>query len=172
MTAFVFGFILLLSLGIALSSRGKKKKMNVEEYLVGGRAFSGILLFFLAVGEIYSIGTMIGFPGGIYAKGPSYGLWFLGYILLAYPVGYFIAPLLWRAGKKYGAMTLPDLFKGHYSNRGLELVVALSALLFLIPWGQLQFEGLIVALSSLGFNLSPAAAVIIAGCIAFLYISV
>ncbi|MFL0364856.1 sodium:solute symporter [Pseudobacillus sp. 179-B 2D1 NHS] len=172
MTVFVFGFILLLSLGIALNSRGKKKKMDVEEYLVGGRSFSGILLFFLAVGEIYSIGTMIGFPGGIYAKGPSYGLWFLGYILLAYPIGYFFAPLLWRTGKKYGAMTIPDLFKGHYSNRGLELVVTLSALLFLIPWGQLQFEGLIVALSSLGFNLSPAAAVIIAGCIAFLYISV
>ena len=172
MTAFVFGFILLLSLGIALSSRGKKKKLNVEEYLVGGRSFSGILLFFLAVGEIYSIGTMIGFPGGIYAKGPSYGIWFLGYILLAYPIGYFIAPLLWRAGKKYGSMTLPDLFKGHYSHRGLELVMTISALLFLIPWGQLQFEGLIVALSSLGFNLSPTAAVIIAGCIAFLYISV
>lgn len=172
MTAFIFGFILLLSLGIALRSRGKKKNLNVEEYLVGGRSFSGILLFFLAVGEIYSIGTMIGFPGGIYAKGPSYGIWFLGYILLAYPIGYFIAPLIWRAGKKYGAMTLPDLFKGHYSHRGLELVVTISALLFLIPWGQLQFEGLIVALSSLGFNLSPTVAVIIAGCIAFLYISV
>lgn len=172
MAAFVFGLILLLSLGIALYSRRGKKELNVEEYLVGGRSFSGILLFFLAVGEIYSIGTMIGFPGGIYAKGPSYGIWFLGYILLAYPIGYIISPLIWRAGKRYGAMTLPDLFKGHYSHRGLELAVTISALLFMIPWGQLQFEGLIVALSALGFHLSPTIAVIVAGCIAFLYISV
>ncbi|QNU37587.1 hypothetical protein IC801_18135 [Geobacillus sp. 44B] len=42
----------------------------------------------------------------------------------------------------------------------------------MIPLGQLQFEGLIVALSALGFDLSPVMAVIIAGCIAFLYISV
>ncbi|MBR8645157.1 hypothetical protein KEH51_15855 [[Brevibacterium] frigoritolerans] len=71
MAAIVFGSIILLSIGIALNSRGGKGKIGVEEYLVGGRSFGGILLFFLAVGEIYSIGTMIGFPGGIYAKGPD-----------------------------------------------------------------------------------------------------
>jgi solute:Na+ symporter, SSS family len=172
MAAFVFGTIMCLSIAIALYARRGKDVLNVEQYLVGGRSFSGILFFFLAVGEIYTIGTMIGFPGGIYAKGASYGIWFVGYILLAYPVGYFLAPLLWRAGKKYGAMTSPDLFKKHYSHRGLELVVTISALIFMIPLGQLQFEGLIVALSALGFDLSPVTAVIIAGCIAFLYISV
>lgn len=172
MAAIVFGSIILLSIGIALNSRGGRGKIGVEEYLVGGRSFSGILLFFLAVGEIYSIGTMIGFPGGIYAKGPGYGIWFLGYILLAYPIGYYMAPLMWRAGKRYGAMTLPDIFKGHYSHRGLELVVAISALLFMIPWGQLQFEGLVVALDALGFNLSPTLSVIVSGCLAFIYISI
>ena len=42
---------------------------------------------------------MIGFPSGIYANGASYGIWFLGYILLAYSLGYFLAPLVWRAAK-------------------------------------------------------------------------
>lgn len=172
MTSVVFIGILLLTLLIAVFSRSGKDVMNVEEYLVGGRSFSGMILFFLAVGEVYSIGTMIGFPGGIYAMGPSYGIWFLAYILLAYPVGYYIAPLIWRAGKKYGAMTLPDIFKGHYSHRGLELIITLAFLIFLIPWAQLQFQGLIVALSALGFNLSPTVAVLISGAIAYIYISV
>ena len=61
---------------------------------------------------------MVGFPGGIYAKGPTYGVWFLGYILLAYPIGYFVGPKIWEAGKRHNAITLPDLFKGHYRSRG------------------------------------------------------
>lgn len=171
MTTVVFVGILLLTLLIAVFSRSGKDVLNVEEYLVGGRSFSGAILFFLAVGEVYSIGTMIGFPGGIYAKGPSYGIWFLAYILLAYPVGYYIAPLIWRAGKKYGAMTLPDIFKGHYSHRGLELIITVAFLIFLVPWAQLQFQGLIVTLSALGFNLSPTVAVLISGALAYIYIS-
>jgi solute:Na+ symporter, SSS family len=170
--ALIFGAIIALSLVIAfLASRGRDV-LHIEEYLVGGRAFSGILLFFLAVGEIYSIGTMVGLPGGIYAGGASYGIWFLGYILLAYPVGYFLTPLIWRAGKRYGAMTTPDVFKGHYSSRLLEVVAAISALVFLVPWGQLQFAGLQVALGTLGFNISPTTAVVIAALIAFAYIVV
>ncbi|WP_153733400.1 sodium:solute symporter family protein [Sporosarcina obsidiansis] len=172
MAIVIFSGILLFSLYLAVRSSGKAKKGNMEDYLVGGRSFNGFILFFLAIGEVYSIGTIIGFPGGIYAKGVGYGLWFLGYILLAYPIGYFLAPLIWRAGKRYNAMTAPDLFKSHFKSRPLELIVACSYLLFLIPWGQLQFEGLNVALNALGFNLSPSIAVFIAGVIAYLYISV
>lgn len=171
MALLVFSSIILFSLFLAALSAIKAKKGDVEDYLVGGRSFNAIILFFLAIGEVYSIGTIIGFPGGIYAEGVGYGIWFLGYILLAYPVGYFLAPLIWRAGKKYNAMTGPDLFKYHYSSRSLELIVACAYLVFLIPWGQLQFEGLTVALNALGFNLSPTLAVIIAGIIAYLYIS-
>src|ERR671938_378463 len=117
MTVIVFGFIIVLSLVVAVLSRFGRDVVHIDQYLVAGRSFGGLLLFFLAVGEVYSIGTMIGFPGGIYAKGASYGIWFLGYILLAYPVGYFLGPLMWRAGKRYGAMTMPDVFKGHYGSR-------------------------------------------------------
>ncbi|GKV65872.1 MULTISPECIES: sodium:solute symporter [unclassified Sporosarcina] len=172
MAIVIFSLILIFSLYLAVRSSNKSKKDNMEDYLVGGRSFNGFILFFLAIGEVYSIGTIIGFPGGIYAKGVGYGLWFLGYILLAYPIGYFLAPLIWRAGKKYNAMTAPDLFKSHFGSRPLELIVACSYLIFLIPWGQLQFEGLNVALNALGFNLPPAVAVFIAGIIAYIYISV
>lgn len=172
MAALIFGAIIALSLAIALLASRGRDVLNIEEYLVGGRAFSGFLLFFLAVGEIYSIGTMVGLPGGIYAEGAGYGIWFLGYILLAYPVGYFVAPLIWRAGQRYGAMTAPDMYGRHYSSRLLEVVCAVSALVFLIPWGQLQFAGLQVALGALGFDVSPVVAVAVAALIAFLYIVV
>lgn len=69
-------------------------------------------------------------------------------------------------------MTAPDLFKSHFSSRPLELLVACTCLLFLIPWGQLQFEGLIVALNALGFDFPPIIAVFIAGTIAYVYVAI
>jgi solute:Na+ symporter, SSS family len=166
----VFGAIILASLLLAFLAARGKDVLKIDEYLVAGRSFSGFLLFFLAVGEIYSIGTMVGLPGGIYAEGAGYGVWFLGYILLAYPVGYFLAPLVWRAGHRYDAMTFPDMLKGHYGNRALEVVAALTFFAYLIPWAQLQFTGLQIALSALGFSFSPEIATVVAAVIAFAYI--
>jgi solute:Na+ symporter, SSS family len=171
MASFVFLAIIVFSLVVAFAAIRGHDMHDLKEYLIASRQFGGFLLFFLSVGEVYSIGTMIGFPGGIYAKGPTYGIWFLGYILLAYPVGYFLNPLIWRAGQLYNAMTLPDLFKGHFNNRALELTVTITAILFMVPWGQLQFTGLIVALHGLGWNLSPLALSLIAAALAFAYIA-
>src|SRR5215213_9325292 len=154
MTVGIFAAIIIASLLAFLAARNRDV-LKINEYLVAGRSFSGFLLFFLAVGEIYSIGTMVGLPGGIYAEGAGYGVWFVGYILLAYPVGYFLAPLVWRAGQRYNAMTFPDMLKGHYRNRLLEVVAALTFFAYLIPWAQLQFTGLQIALGALGFDISP-----------------
>src|SRR5207244_4334231 len=94
------------------------------------------------------------------------------YILLAYPIGYFIGPKIWQAGKKYNAITMPDLFKSHFKSRGLELVVTISAMLFLIPWGQLQFTGLVAALKGLGWNFEPFHLILISAALAFTYIAI
>ncbi|SAL84849.1 Na+/solute symporter [Caballeronia arvi] len=170
-TAVFLGFI-VLSLCLAVSSRRGASKQDVHDFFVASGQFGACLVFFLTAGEIYSIGTMVGFPGGIYAKGPTYGVWFLGYILLAYPLGYFIGPKIWEAGKRYNAITLPDLFKGHYNSRALELVVAATAILFLLPWGELQFTGLIAAFKGLGWHLDPIYLTLIAAVLAFVYIAI
>jgi SSS family solute:Na+ symporter len=172
MASTVFIGFIALSLFLALRARSKHKSQSMHDFFVASRQFGTALVFFLTAGEIYSIGTMVGFPGGIYAKGPTYGVWFLGYILLAYPVGYFIGPKIWEAGKRYNAITLPDLFKGHFASRGLELVVTLSGLLFMLPWGQLQFTGLVAALKGLGWAVNPVALIMISACLAFTYLAI
>lgn len=168
----IFAAVMLLSVGLAVWAGRASKHSGISDFLVGGRTFPAWLIYFLAVGEVYSIGTMIGFPSGIYAEGASYGIWFLGYILLAYVVGYFLAPLVWRAAHRYDAMTVPDVFGRHFASRKLELVTCATLLLALIPWGQYQFIGLQVVLGGLGIPLSPLQSVLIAGVIAFLYIAV
>lgn len=169
MIVLTFSIVLLLALGAGILSRRGARK-DIGDFLVGSRTFGPLLVFVLSVGEVYSIGTLIGFPGGIYAEGASYGVWFVGYILLAYPIGYWFAPYLWRAGKLYGAMTLPDAAGRHFRSRGLERVLAVTAVVFLIPWGQLQLTGLQVAMRGLGIGLDPTTAVFAGAGLALLFL--
>ena len=172
MLSVIFFSVIGLSVLIALAARLGTKNMTIGEFLVGGRSFPAWLLYFLAVGEIYSIGTMIGLPSGVYAHGARDAVWFLGYILLAYPLGYFGGPLIWRAGVRYNAMTIPDVFGSHFQSRTLEIVTAVALLVALVPWGQYQFIGLQVVLGALGLPISPVQSVVLAGVIAFLYLVV
>ncbi len=173
MLSIIFFSIIALSVLIALAARlGTSKNMSMSEYLVGGRSFPAWLLYFLAVGEIYSIGTMIGLPSGVYAHGARDALWFLGYILLAYPLGYYGGPLIWRAGVRYNAMTVPDVFGSHFRSRTLEIVTAVALLVALVPWGQYQFIGLQVVLGALGLPITPVQSVVVAAVIAFIYLVV
>ncbi|WP_020494797.1 sodium:solute symporter family protein [Sciscionella marina] len=172
MTVAILVVVMLASLALAFWAGRGTRGGGISEFLVGGRSFPAWLIYFLAVGEVYSIGAIIGLPSGIYAGGPGYGVWFLGYILLAYAIGYFLAPLIWRAAHRYDAMTVPDVFGGHFRSRKLELVSCVMMLLALIPWGQYQFIGLRIVLSNLGIPLNPVECVVLAGLVAFGYIAV
>ena len=147
--------VILLSLGLALFSRRGHVRQKAEDFFIASGQFNSVLFFFLAVGETYSITSVLGYPGGIYANGTSFATWFLGYILLAFVVGYFLNPLIWRAGRIHGAVTLPDLFRRHFDSRALEIVVACASLLFLVPLGMQQFLGLQIVLKELGWGISP-----------------
>ena len=171
MATIVFLIVIAASLVVAFAAIRGHNTRDLREYLVASRQFGSALFFFLAAGEIYSLGTMLGLPGGIYAKGPTFAIWFMGYILLAYPLGYFLNPWIWRAGKIYNALTLPDLFKSHFNSRALELTVTVTAIIFLIPWGQLQFTGLILALHVLGWQFNPLVLTLISALLAFAYIA-
>ena len=86
----IFALILIASLVIAILSKRGAVSSDMGDVMTAGGSFGAFLVFFISVGEIYSIGTMIGTPGSIYANGATYGLWFICYILLAYCVGYFM----------------------------------------------------------------------------------
>jgi SSS family solute:Na+ symporter len=171
MTAAFLG-IILLSLVLAAFSRRGHLVQKAEDFFVASGQFNTVLFFFLAVGETYSIGSILGYPGGVYAGGTGAATWFLGYILLAFVVGYFLNPLIWRAGRIHGAITLPDLFRRHFDSRALELVVAGAGLLFLVPLGMQQFLGLQIILKELGWGISPLILTSAAGVLAFIYIAI
>lgn len=171
MSTVMFVAIIALSLALALIARRNRAGDSSHDFFVASGQFGAFLVFFLAAGEIYSTATMVGLPGGIYAKGPSYAIWFLCYILLAYPLGYFLAPRLWDAAQKYKAITIADIFRGYFKSRLLEFLVAFTAILFMLPWGQMQFIGIARALAGLGWQLESWHLALVTAGLTFTYIA-
>ncbi|MBO1360897.1 sodium:solute symporter [Acetobacter sacchari] len=172
MDKLVFAIILILSLLVAVWSRGGRRHDEIHDYFVASRQFGGLLLFFLAVGETYSLGVLTAFPGGVYLHGLTFCVWFVGYIVLAFPVGYFLGPLIWRAARRYDPVTMADLFARHFSSRLLEIIVAGAAILFMVPWGVIQFMGLTMVLQGLGFDWPAWALMGVAAALAYAYTAI
>lgn len=172
MAAAVLAFIIALSLGIAIASRRGAVQDSMSDVMVASRSFGAILLFIVAVGETYSVGTMIGVPGAVYARGASWAVWFVGYMCLGFSVGYFINPMIWRLGRLSGAVTIAETFRWRFNSRPLEFLVALLCVIFLLPWIQIQFAGLGIILKYIGFEISYVTAVLAATVVAYLYIAI
>ncbi|WP_228391394.1 sodium:solute symporter family protein [Komagataeibacter medellinensis] len=162
MASAVFIAIIALSFFVALLSRRNHAHQNTQDFFAASGQFGGLLVFLLTVGETYSIGSIMGFPAAAWHEGIPFVGWFLGYIVLAYPVGYFLNPLIWKAGRRENALTFADLFRSYFSSRFLEVAVTLSAILFLLPLGELQMAGLIATIGE--FHWPFSSSVIAGGC--------
>ena len=135
----IFGVIIFS--GLVGIYAGRNLKMNLENWTVGGRKFGIILIWLLMAGEIYTTFTFLGASGWAYSKGaPSF--YILIYGALAYTLSFFILPKLWRIGKKYGLHTQPDYFIHRYNSRLLGVLVALIGVFSIVPYLQLQLQGL------------------------------
>ncbi|WP_052208574.1 sodium:solute symporter family protein [Croceibacterium mercuriale] len=159
-----------LSLGIALWSRRGHGQQGARAFFTASGQFGAVLFFFLSVGETYSIASMLGFPGGVYAGGDAFVLWFFGYILLACCCLFFLGPWIWRAGRLYGSATIPDFFRDHWNSRALELLVAVTSIILLLPIGTMQFTGLRLVLGGLAPEARPLLLTGAAGLLCFAYV--
>ena len=149
---------------------GRRVKMNLENWTVGGRKFGAIIIWLLMAGEIYTTFTFLGASGWAYSKGAP-AFYILVYGALAYTLSFFILPVLWRVGKKYGLHTQPDFFIKRYDSRALGVFVALVGVFSIIPYLQLQLAGLglIVEVSSNG-AISPKVAIAVSFVLTCLFV--
>src|SRR5581483_2902040 len=99
------------------------------------------LLWILLAGEIYTSFTFLGAAGWAYAKGAA-TFYILAYGVVAYCIGFFLLPPLWRLGKNYGLLTLPDLFIQRYGSKTLGITIAILQFLLVVPYVTLQLTGL------------------------------
>lgn len=167
-----FVVTLAAAMALALLARRGQHKADPRAFFAAHGQFGAVLFFMLSVGETYSIGSVLGFPGGVVASGSGLALWFIGYILLAFPVGFVLYPLLWESGRAAGAITLPDLFRTHFRSQTMERIVAGILILLMLPLGTMQFIGLSSVLGALDLGLPTPALGFFAAILAFTFVAV
>jgi SSS family solute:Na+ symporter len=140
---------------------GSHRKMDLEQWTVGGRGFGIVFVWLLMAGEIYTTFTFLGASGWAYSKGAPV-LYILGYQPLMYVVSFFILPQIWEFGRKHRLQTQADFFHARYGSKYLAAFVALVGVIFIIPYLQIQLTGLgmIVEVASFGAIPRTAAMVI------------
>ena len=149
------------------------RKMDLEQWTVGGRGVCLVLVWLLMAGEIYTTFTFLGASGWAYSRGAPI-LFNLGQAPLIYTFSFFILPLIWEEGRKYGLQTQADYFQVRYGSTYLAAFAALVGVVSLIPYVQLQITGLgrIVEVSSFGaIHRTPAMIVAFALVAGFVFTS-
>jgi solute:Na+ symporter, SSS family len=140
--------------------------MTPQEYIVGGRGFGAVFLWVLLAGEIYTSFTFLGAAGWTYTFGAP-AFYIMAYGTCGYIFYYFLFPWIWRMGKEHGLLTLPDLIQVRYQSRMLSTLVAIIAVIALIPYITLQLSALQIFLTVAGGGaIDPVAG----ACVAFLII--
>ena len=152
---------------------GVRRKMDLEQWTVGGRGFGAVLMYLLMAGEVYTTFAFLGASGWAYSRGgPT--LYIMAYLTLAYVVSFFILPEIWETGRKHGMQTLSDFFSFRYRNKYLAGLVCIVGIVSFIPYLQLQLTGLgiIVSVASFdGIGRTPAMVISVVLLAAFVFAS-
>jgi SSS family solute:Na+ symporter len=119
---------------------GARRKMDLEQWTVGGRGFGAVLMYLLMAGETYTTFAFLGASGWAYSRGgPT--LYILAYLTLAYVVAFFILPPIWETGRKYGMQTQSDFFSVRYGNKYLAGFVCIVGIASFIPVSAVAADG-------------------------------
>jgi solute:Na+ symporter, SSS family len=164
--------IIAVGAGIGLLA-GARRKMDLEQWTVGGRGFGVVLVYLLMAGEVYTTFSFLGASGWAYSRGGP-ALYIMAYLTLAYVLAFFILPPIWELGRKYGLQTESDFFCRRYGSKYLAAFVCLVGMAFLVPYVQLQLTGLGIIMevaSSGGIHRTPAIVIGVAVVVSFVLAS-
>ncbi len=162
----IVAVVVLGTIVFALLAVGRVK-MDPQQYIVGGRSFGTLFLWVLLAGEIYTTFTFLGIAGLSYSQGAP-AFYIMVYGTVAYIIGYFLTPAVWRVGKERNLLTGPDFFETQYQSRTLGVAIAILQFVMIVPYVALQLSGLQILLRIAGYGAYDAT---VSVCIAFLVLA-
>ncbi|OAJ56233.1 sodium:solute symporter [Paraburkholderia ginsengiterrae] len=159
------------ALGIGVFAR-RGKKLSLEQWAVGGRGFGSLLTFLLMAGEAFSTFTFLGASGWTYSKGiPAF--YILSYGCLAYVIGYWMLPAIWRYAKERNLVSFADYFASRYDSRGIGVLVSVVAVFAMVSLLIIQLRGLGIIVSEMSYgSIPPAVAIWISAILMAVYMTV
>ena len=111
-----------------------------------------ILTWVLLAGECYTSFSYLGAAGWAYGYGAPI-LYLVGYMATGYATVYLFAPMVWSYAKRHE----PDLDRATSSptassRRASALVVAIVATIALLPYIQLQIQGMGLVVNAISYD--------------------
>ncbi|ASU79438.1 sodium:solute symporter [Actinopolyspora erythraea] len=132
------GMLLIGVLGF-LGRRGRTT--GLSQWAVGNRGFGVLTTWFLQAGEVFTTFTFLGVAGLAFTGGAA-ATYAVPYMPLAFVGLYFLGPRVWRLGSRHGYVTQADFYEHRYGSEAFGTLVAVTGVVFLLPYLQLQITGL------------------------------
>jgi SSS family solute:Na+ symporter len=138
------------ALGFAASRwRERGALTTMDDWALGGRSFGTVISWFLIGGDLYTAYTFIAVPALAYASGPI-AFFALPYTIVAYPFGILVLTRFWTVARNRGYITAADFVRDRFGDRWLELAVAITGVIAVMPYIALQLVGMKVVFVSMG----------------------
>jgi SSS family solute:Na+ symporter len=136
-------------MGFIAARWGAPNLQRLDEWALGGRRFGTIVSWFLIGGDLYTAYTFIAVPALVYGAG-ALGFYAVPYAAIAYPFGFVVMSRFWGVAHERGYVTAADFVRDRFRERSLEIAVALTGVLALMPYVALQVVGMRAVFTHLG----------------------
>ncbi|MFI1916291.1 sodium:solute symporter [Nocardia sp. NPDC020380] len=132
-----------------LSGRGRER--SISEWSISGRGLGTLFVLLLMAGESYTSFSFLGAAGWSYRYGvPIFYL--IAYLSTGLVAAYFLAPLIWTYCARHRLMSIADIAEHRFRSRPLGFAVAVICTVFLVPYVQLQIQGMGVVVHAMSYD--------------------
>ena len=146
----IFGVAMLATIALGvLSARGRDK--GFAEWSVSGRGLGVIFVWLLMAGETYTSFSFLGTAGWSYEFGVPI-LYLVAYLTVGLTVAYIASPLLWTYAARHNLVSIADIAEHRFRSRPVGILVAVVATIFLVPYIQLQLQGMGVVVNAMSYG--------------------
>lgn len=146
-------------LGFLAARWGHAKLNSLDEWALGGRRFGTIVSWFLLGGDLYTAYTFIAVPALAFGAG-ALAFFAVPYTTIAYPLVFLIMSRFWTIAKRRGYVTTADFVHDRFGSRALELAVAITGVVAVMPYIALQLVGMQAVLEKAGIASTNASALL------------
>ena len=136
-------------LGFVASRWGGGNLADLEEWALGGRRFGTLVSWFLLGGDIYTAYTFVAVPALVYGVG-ALGFFAVPITTVAYPVAFLVLTRFWAIARRRGYITTADFVRDRFGDRALEIAIAATGILAVLPYIALQLVGMRAVFRQLG----------------------
>lgn len=146
---FIALVVAVTAMGFLAARWGRSKLNTLDEWALGGRRFGTIVSWFLLGGDLYTAYTFIAVPALAFGAG-ALAFFAVPYTTIAYPLVFLIMSRFWVIAKRRGYVTTADFVHDRFGSRALELAVAVTGVLAVMPYIALQLIGMEAVLERAG----------------------